>query len=183
MELLTKSSFMLICCVAISASETLDSNDKFSPCKGTRTLNSLEAMKAQGLATRIGAKCMSSKIVQFISKHQVPTFAFVPLADKMCQGTLVGYSYFAEKDIILSKKTTADDLLGVYKLIFHSALNQNWTVREGKGGREYQLPIAEFVEIGMERLECVLKVEKAPVRDANLILFSINHLLRILAKS
>lgn len=182
MALLARSAMLLIVCAMISGSSSSNLDGKFHPCQGTRKLNSLESMKAQGLATRIGAKCVGQHIVQFISKHRIPTFAFPKLADAVCRVMIVAYGNFATKDLILAKGTSADDLAALIKSLYRILETNPWILTHKKSGQKYVVPAAEIAALGLEQLECVMKLEKTPIKDANLILYSINQMQRLLAK-
>lgn len=184
MQLLAIATVLLTVGAGRSMNPSSFDNTKFDVCKGPSPLNSLESMKAQTLAAKMGARCTGQPIAQFISKNKVPLFALTHIGNKLCEGVIITYAYFGGNDLSLPKGTSFKDTMNVVETLIGGWRNINWTIRERKTKRSYTVPSEEMITTILDTMTCVHKMEKGvPTKDGRLMLYCLNNLRRMLSKA
>jgi hypothetical protein len=92
----------------------------FSPCKGSRILNPVEAVRAHRYATKLFKAFGIKNMVRIATVYKVLATAVYPLADFACRLSLITYSFLSDGGgPILPKNQSSNQTLAFYEsLIF-----------------------------------------------------------------
>ena len=163
---------------ALSPSEPLF-RSPFQPCKGSRILNPVEAVRAHVVFTKILNKIGVKSMIRMATKYQIPAICLYPLGQFSCWNVVVICGFLSDSGTLaLPKKlpTAVYDSLARRVMFTRGRLSPNFTMMHGTTRCVY--PVASVREI----YEVVMPVyyEVGGPLDGDLALSVLLHMMRIL---
>ena len=163
---------------ALSPSESLF-RSPFEPCKGSRILHPVEAVRAHVVFTKAFNKIGIKPMISLATKYQIPAICLYPLAKFSCWHIVVINGFLSDSGTLaLPKKlpTAVYDSLARRVLFARARQSPNFTMMHGTTRCVY--PVALFKDI-YEDLMPVYYEAGGPL-DGDLALSVVLHVMRIL---
>lgn len=153
----------------------------FDPCKGAKSLNPVEAVRQNMLASRIVSAVGTDRIVYLIRRHKFPAQAFYEIGKKLCIMWSLCYGYFSDSgEFMLGRNSTGKDIIQLLDY-FITAIRHRGYCMEARYGKS-------VFRVSLEACKDMLTVVGPPLvhfengtllKDGNSALHSIRQFRKI----
>ena len=157
--------------------------EPFDPCKGTKNVNPVEAVRLNVVATKIVSAIGTDRLSYIASKYKLPATTFYGVGQKLCWIWCLVFGYFSEDgDLSIAGNYTGWDAMRFMESLLTAMKNEDGCVRVRTGTEGHVIPKDACRDMLQTLGPPLINLENGRIfKDGNSILYSIRQLRAIFA--